>query len=244
MVPPAFRQRNAQQDPTALESANVESSSAGAPTPSRPPTGCSSSGHVIHPDLVALDSRAADPRAWAVHDTAPPACVQPVDVLETPPAPDDGRPRGPRADHTAGQGGDSAGHGYVEERERRMGRRPRRRRTRISSSVGDASGAFGAIPAGPQRVPLSVGVLHSSRALASTRQRWSDTGLVCLRSRSSSGSCIFFIALLSGGTDTGAAEKSVLPQAVGVGKETRDDLYAPAIGASDGGRGGDAPVNS
>ncbi|KAJ7860247.1 hypothetical protein B0H14DRAFT_3134946 [Mycena olivaceomarginata] len=181
-APPAFRQRNAQQEyafsskppeyeltshpanPTALESANVESSSAAAPTPSRPPpTDCSSSGHVIHTDLVMTVVLAAALAQITLRDEG-------------------------RAEYTDDDQGDSAEHGYVEGREGRIGRT-----------------AWSACDQGPPR----------ARAFSS---------LLCSR----------------GGTDAGAAEKSVLHQAVGVGKETRDDLYAPAIGASDGGRGGDA----
>jgi hypothetical protein len=70
-----------------------------------------------------------------------------------------------RAEYTDDDQGDSAEHGigYVGGRERRMGRTPRRRRTRTSSSVGDASDAFGAIPAGHdaytkcRRSPLIAG---------------------------------------------------------------------------------------
>ncbi|KAJ7745268.1 hypothetical protein B0H14DRAFT_3167458 [Mycena olivaceomarginata] len=122
--PPEYELTSHPANPTALESANVESSSGGRPTPSRPPpTDCSSSGHVIHTDLVMTVVLAAALAQITLRDEG-------------------------RAEYTDDDQGDSAEHG-------------------------------------------------------------------CCR-------------------------KSVLHQAVGVGKETRDDLYAPAIGASDGGRGGDA----
>ncbi|KAJ7330340.1 hypothetical protein DFH08DRAFT_966900 [Mycena albidolilacea] len=149
MAPPAFRQRNAQQDPTALESANVESSSAGAPTSSRPPRRLLVERTLPQRSSCAqaLDSRTADPmhglftiqlRPRLLQTTAAPAAALAQITLR-----DEGR-----AEYTDDDQGDSAEHRYVEERERRMGRTPGRRRTRTSSSVGDASDALGAIPAG------------------------------------------------------------------------------------------------